>query len=72
MLLELGPHWGDGNYYPGLIKSVGRAKGRLQSAGDDEDITAYANVDTETVTKKMWILTSYQGYSLPKQWREST
>ena len=34
----------DGNYYLGLIKSVGRAKGRLQSEGDDEDKTIYANV----------------------------
>ena len=34
----------DGNYYLGLIKSVGRAKGRLESEGDDEDKTIYANV----------------------------
>ena len=34
----------DGNYYLGLIRSVGRAKGRLQSAGDQEDKTIYANV----------------------------
>ena len=34
----------DGNYYLGLIKSVGRAKGRLESEDDDEDKTIYANV----------------------------
>ena len=34
----------DGEYYLGLIKSVGRAKGRLQSDGDEEDKTIYANV----------------------------
>ena len=34
----------DGNYYLGLIKSVGRAKRRLESEGDDEDKTTYANV----------------------------
>ena len=34
----------DGNHYLGLIKSVGRAKGRLQSDGGEEDKTTYANV----------------------------
>ena len=34
----------DGNYYLGYIKSVGRAKGRLQSEGDEEDKTIYAHV----------------------------
>jgi hypothetical protein len=33
----------DGNYYLGLIKSVGRAKGRL-GGGGDEDKKIYANV----------------------------
>ena len=34
----------DGNYYLGYIKSVGRAKGRLQSEGDEEDKTIDAHV----------------------------
>ena len=34
----------DGKYYLGLIKSVGRAKGRLESESGEEDKTIYANV----------------------------
>ena len=34
----------DGQYYLGIIKSVGRAKGRLKSEDEEEDKTVYANV----------------------------
>ena len=52
--------FGDGNYYLGLIRSAGRARGRLKSAGDDEDKTIQAQTPKRSHASKRLNLNQQQ------------